>query len=444
MEKNGLEEELNKINKEPYKGVRDFYPEDMFVQNYIFDVMRKIVESFGYTEYSASILEPTSLYKAKSGQEIVNEQTYTFTDRGGREVTLRPEMTPTLARMVAKRKRDLVFPLRWYSIPNMFRYERPQKGRLREHWQLNVDIFGVKSIDADVEIISLAYILMKKFGAKDNDFEIRVNSRKILNSIFRNFLNLDEEEVKNLMKLIDRKEKIGKDDFEAELSIILGEKSDAFIKILKIKNILDFSSVLPKELVESEGVKDIQILINKLRDMGIKNVIFSPGLVRGFDYYTSTVFEIYDTNPNNNRAMFGGGRYDDLLDIFGEDKIPAIGFGMGDVTIRDFLETHKLLPNHKAKVCLYICTLTDEYISHANKIAIKLRENDLNVEVDLTSKKVSDQLSLANKKGIPFVVCVGENEVKTGKYKIKNMDTGEEKEIKFDQISNFISSIKTL
>ena len=437
MEKNGLEE-LNKINKEPYKGVRDFYPEDMFVQNYIFDVMRKTVESFGYTEYSASILEPTSLYKAKTGEEIVNEQTYTFTDRGGREVTLRPEMTPTLARMVARRKRDLVFPLRWYSIPNMFRYERPQKGRLREHWQLNVDIFGVKSINADVEIISLAYTLMKKFGAKDTDFEIRVNSRKILNSIFRNFLSLDEEEIKNLMKLIDRQEKIGKGDFEAELSIILGETSNTFIKILKAKNILEFTSLLPKEFAENEGVKDIQVLINKLHDVGIKNVAFSPNLVRGFDYYTSTVFEIYDTSPENNRAMFGGGRYDDLLDIFGEDKVPAIGFGMGDVTIRNFLEIHKLLTEHKAKVCLYICTLTDEYIPHANKIATKLREKNLNVEVDLTSKKVSDQISLANKKNVPFIVCIGENEIKTEKYKIKNMETGKEKEIKFDDITDFI------
>ena len=207
MENNGLEEELNKINREPYKGVRDFYPEDMFVQNFIFDVMRKTVISFGYIEYNASILEPTSLYKAKSGEELVEEQTYTFTDRGGREVTLRPEMTPTVARMVAKRKRELTFPLRWFSIPNMFRYERPQKGRLREHWQLNADLFGVKSIDADVEIISLAYTLMKKFGAKDNNFEIKVNSRKIINSILKDFLKLQDEEGNRLMKLVDKREK---------------------------------------------------------------------------------------------------------------------------------------------------------------------------------------------------------------------------------------------
>jgi len=435
---NDLEEELNKINREPYKGVRDFYPEDMFIQNFIFSIMKKTVENFGYNEYNASILEPTSLYKAKSGDELVNEQTYTFTDRGGREVTLRPEMTPTVARMVAKRKRDLVFPLRWYSIPNMFRYERPQKGRLREHWQLNADLFGIKNINADVEIISLAYSLMKNFGAKDKNFEIKVNNRKILNYILKDFLKLETSEWNQIMKLVDRREKIKKEEFEAELSIILGEKSEIFVKILKSKNILEFTSLLPKEIADNEGIKEIQSLINQLNGIGIKNVSFSPDLVRGFDYYTGTVFEIYDKNPENNRAMFGGGRYDDLLDIFGEEKIPAVGFGMGDVTIRDFLETYKLIPEYKTNINLYICTLSDEYISEANSIANKMRILGLNVEVNLTDKKISDQMKIANKRGASFVLCIGENEIKTKKYKIKNMKTGKEKEIGLDDMENFL------
>ncbi len=177
-------EKTKKLSTEPYKGVRDFYPADMAVQSYIFDIWKKTAESFGYEEYGASVLEPANFYKAKSGEEIVNEQTYTFIDRGEREVTLRPEMTPTLARMVAAKKRELVFPLRWYSIPNLFRYEQPQRGRVREHWQLNVDLFGVNGIEADVEVISLAYKIMKNFGAKDEDFEIRVNSRNLLRKIF--------------------------------------------------------------------------------------------------------------------------------------------------------------------------------------------------------------------------------------------------------------------
>ena len=173
-----MDTQKKKLSLEPYKGTRDFYPEDQFVQNYIFGVWRKVAESYGYLEYGASILEETDLYRAKTGEEIVNEQTYSFTDRGGRDVTIRPEMTPTVARMVAQKRKELSFPLRWYSIPNLFRYERPQRGRLREHWQLNCDMFGVDSIDADVEIISLAYDIMKAFGAKDENFEIRINDRK--------------------------------------------------------------------------------------------------------------------------------------------------------------------------------------------------------------------------------------------------------------------------
>src|ERR1700729_362662 len=169
------------LGTDPYKGVRDFYPEDMAVQSYIFDTWRKVVERYGFVEYNASILEPAELYKAKSGEEIVNEQTYTFTDRGEREVTLHPEMTPTVARMVAAKARELTFPLRWYSIPNLFRYEKPQRGRLREHWQLNVDMFGVDSADAAVEIINLAYDIIKAFGAGNESFEIRINNRRLIN-----------------------------------------------------------------------------------------------------------------------------------------------------------------------------------------------------------------------------------------------------------------------
>src|SRR4029077_17662672 len=176
-----------KLSTESYKGVRDFYPEDMFVQNHIFNTWKKVVESFGYVEYTASILEPAELYRAKSGDEIVNEQTYTFTDRGDREVTLRPEMTPTLARMIAAKQRDIPFPARWYSIPNVFRYERPQRGRLREHWQLNADLVGAEGVEADAEIIALAHAVMRAMGAEERDFEIRVSDRRILESIFEEF-----------------------------------------------------------------------------------------------------------------------------------------------------------------------------------------------------------------------------------------------------------------
>lgn len=252
---------MSKLDTGSYKGVRDLYPEDMAIQNHIFGVWRKVSESFGYVEYGASILEPTEIYSEKSGAEIVNEQTFTFTDRGDRSVTLRPEMTPTLARMVAARRKSLKFPLRWYSIPNLFRYERPQRGRKREHWQLNCDLLGVEGIKGDKEILSLACSIMKGFGARNEDFEVRINNA----------------------------------------------------------NIDDFKEIGP-------------------------NFVSDPSLARGQTYYTGMVFEIFDANKENARAIAGGGRFDNLLEMFDVDSIPAVGFGMGDITLRDFLETHKLGP----------------------------------------------------------------------------------------------------
>ncbi len=299
-----------KLGTDPYKGVRDFYPEDMAVQNYIFDTWKKVAQEFGYVEYSASILEYADLYKAKGerNEEIVNEQMYTFTDKGDREVALRPEMTPTLARMIAARRKGLKLPQRWFSIPNCFRYERPQRGRKREHWQLNCDIMGISGIEAEVEIISLAHKIMKDFGAKDDDFEIKINSRKLL----------EEAYGKEAFYLLDRKDKMEPAEFDAEWQKLKG---------------IPFKEAEPNEEVLS--------IISALEAKGIKST-FSSSLTRGFDYYTGMVFEVFDTNPENKRSLFGGGRYDNLLEMFGVEPLPTVGFGMGDVTIRDFLETHNL------------------------------------------------------------------------------------------------------
>lgn len=291
------------LSKEPYKGVRDFYPSEMAEQNYIFSVWRSVSEKFGYVEYSASILEYAELYRSKGSDEIVNDQMYVFKDKGDREVALRPEMTPTLARMVAAKRRALKFPLRWYSIPNVFRYERPQRGRRREHWQLNCDLLGIAGVEAEVEIILLAHSIMKTFGAKDEDFEIRVNSRKIINTALAK-KNFSEEQIRDFTRKLDKGETSGDINFEPD--------------------------------------EEIKKLLVSLKESGINNIRFDQTLARGFDYYTGIIFEIFDTNPENKRALFGGGRYDNLLEMFGVEPVPTVGFGMGDVTIRDFLVTHNL------------------------------------------------------------------------------------------------------
>ena len=420
------------ISTESYKGVRDFYPEDMFVQNFIFSAWKNVAESFGYSQYDASVLEPAELYRAKSGEEIVGEQTYTFTDRGEREVTLRPEMTPTVARMVAGRERDLQFPLRWYSIPNLFRYEKPQRGRLREHWQLNVDIFGVDTTDAEVEVISLASKIMKKFGATDTDFVIKINSRKILNDLFAHFA-LTDEQAQKVSKIIDKKEKIPADTFRSALEELIGDKTAEMILLLSNpEKLLD---TLGKE---NKNATELVQLIENLGNIGIRNTLFSPTLMRGFDYYTGIVFEIFDTHPDNSRALFGGGRYDDLLDIFGKRKIPAFGFGMGDVTMRDFLETHNLLPPYRASADVFICTLKLEYTTDALALADKLRATGISVAVNLTAKKLGDQLKSADKQKIPFTLVLGEDEIKSGLYPLKNLATGEEKKVKVEEVAGVV------
>ena len=423
---------MAKLSTENYKGVRDFYPEEMFVQNYIFGIWRKTVEQFGYLEYNASLLEPAELYKAKTGEEIVNEQTYTFKDRGNREVTLRPEMTPTVARMVAGKINDLSFPLRWYSIPNLFRYERPQKGRLREHWQLNVDIFGVKEEEAETEIITIIHEMMKNFGAKISDYVIRLNSRKIINDLCEHF-KLNEEESHKVAKILDKKNKIPSETFKEALEEIVGDKAIQFIESLSSN----------EKLLETIGEKNADVkrllnLIEKLGASGISNLVFDPTLMRGFDYYTDTVFEVFDTNTDNPRSLFGGGRYDDLLDIFDARKVPAVGFGVGDVTTRDFLEAHGLLPKYKPSATLHICPIEEKYIEMAKKLALKLRAENINVSVDLSGKKIGDQLKMASKQAIPFVLVLGEDEIKSETYPIKNMATGEEKKVKAEEIAKVI------
>lgn len=393
-----------KLSTEPYKGVRDFYPEDMAIQRYIFDTWAAVCESYGFERYDASVLEPAELYRAKTGEEIVSEQTYTFKDRGDREVTLRPEMTPTVARMVAAKRRELSFPLRWYSIPNLFRYERTQRGRLREHWQLNCDIFGVDNTYTDVEVIALAYSILKKFGAKDQDFVIYVNDRQLLNSYFTS-LNLTEEQMHQMYKLLDRKDKIK--TFAEEASAIIGRAFD-------------------EHELETLTSNRLSACLATLKKLGIKNVEYRPSIVRGFDYYDGIVFEVFDTSPENNRSLFGGGRYNNLTALFGGDPIPAVGFGMGDVTMRDFLETHKLLPARAYGARVMLLVASPEVTGHALKIREEIREHGIAVALDFSGHKLKDQIAGAAKRKVPYIIVVGENEITSGTYTLRDMTSGEE------------------
>lgn len=431
------------LSTQPYKGARDFYPEDKRIQKYMFGVMRSVVEKFGYEEYDAPILEPLDLYVAKSGEEIVNEQTYTFVDRGDRKVAIRPEMTPTVSRMVAAKRQELAYPLRWYSIPNLWRYERPQRGRLREHWQLNVDVFGIEGIEAEHELIIIADSIMQAFGAKRDTYVIRVNSRKLIDAALHDhdgYLKLDAVRVESLVRLIDRMHKIEPAAFSAQLDAILSPTQredgteDKLRELLKVNRIED----LPEVLQNHGSVTELKQLMQLLQESSITNVVFDLSLMRGFDYYTDIVFEVFDTHPENNRSMFGGGRYDGLVGLFGVEEVPTVGFGMGDVTLQNFLETHKLLPELKPETELYVALIGDVYTQAAPVIA-ELREMGLNVAVDTSGKKPEKQIKSALKKGIRFVMFIGENELQQEQYSLKDLKTGEEERHALQRI---VSTVK--
>lgn len=415
-----------KLSTEPYKGVRDFYPADWAKMAAMFDRARKTLTAAGYEEYQASPLERAEIYEAKTSEEIVNEQTYTFLDRGERKVTLRPEMTPSLARMVAAKRRELPFPLRWFSIGNRFRYERPQKGRLREFYQIDIDLLGLPEGEADVEILTLAAKVVKDFGAKDEDFVIRVSSRPLLNAACE-AAGLKADGVRHYLRLLDKKAKMTPEAFEAASKALTATDPLALI-----------ADAGATPTVADEKQK-LLARLDAVRARGVTNAVFDPGITRGFDYYTGTVFEVFDTNPENPRALFGGGRYDRLVALFGGEPVPAVGFAVGEVPLGDFLETHKIALDTAALAPeLYIGSPDASDIPEAQKFAETLRERGSRVFVNLTGKGLGDQVKDAVKRGIPYFLAYGKDEVANNAFRVKVLSTGIETGMGFDALPNFI------
>lgn len=334
------------LSTESYKGARDWYPESMRLREYIFRTWRRVVRRYGYEAYDAPLIEPIDVYEAKSGQELVSEQTYSFVDRGERRVAIRPEMTPSVSRMIAGRQQEIPMPARWYSIGQFMRYERPQRGREREFWQLNCDLFGIDGAMAEAEIISMGADIMKAFGADDEMYTIRINNRRIINFMMAQYLELDAVQAQLMIRLFDRKNKIAPEAFRDQAIEIFGNGAakrglQKLARLVAAKTMAD----LPEEIRDSEAVREVQELFTYLEHAGIKNAIFDITLMRGLDYYTGTVFEFFDTHPENTRALFGGGRYDGLVGLFGGEPVSAVGFAPGLSMMELFLTTHDLVPS---------------------------------------------------------------------------------------------------
>ncbi len=415
---------------QPYKGTRDFYPEDMRIQRWMFQRIREVLERYSYLEYDGPLLEPFELFAAKTGEEIVNQQLYWLVDRGERKLALRPEMTPTLARMVAGKFHELPRPIRWYSIPNCWRYERPQRGRLREFWQLNVDVLGGDPLLGDAEILLLAYDIMKAFGGEKHT-SIKVNNRRLMDHFFTQTLGLSAENALKVTKAIDARAKIGEEAYVKWLGE-LGVDSEKQEKMERF-----FQSKLEDIVrdVPCQGTDELLRLFEMLKDVPL---VFDPTVLRGLDYYTGTVFEMYDISPENRRAMFGGGRYDNLVALFGNYKLSGVGLGLGDVTLRNFLEIHGLMPKFESFVDVFVGLPKTELWNTSEQVARPLREAGLRVMTPLDAGGFGAHLKLATKHGARYAVLLGESELAEGKVVVKDLSKGEQKVIPITEVAAHI------
>ena len=427
------------LSTQPYKGTRDFYPDDMKLRNWFFGKIRHALELAAFDEYNGPMVESLDLYIAKSGEEIACEQTYNFEDRGGRRLAIRPEMTPTVARLVAAKCAELNMPLKWFSIPNLYRYERPQRGRLREHWQVNVDIFGCDTFDADLEVISTAISLMKSFDADETMFKVHINNRRFFNDVISAICGTDPEGSRKVSKVVDRRNKVSREAYVKDLTELgISEDKIAKIDALYTMTVEEATALCP----DSKGSEELLSLFEAVRAMGIeKYCVFDFGIIRGLDYYTGTVFEVFDEAPENNRAMFGGGRYDNLVGLFlKKTNISGVGFGFGDVTLENFLVTHKLIPDiYNIGKKILVARFEEVPVEKYTGIVDSLRANGIVSSLYIGTKKFGKQLDYAIKGKYTHVVIIGGNELETGIAKIKNLSTHEEAECPLDKIGEYFN-----
>lgn len=403
---------------QPVKGTRDFYPQDMAFRNWLFAKIREVSQRFGYQEYEGPILEPFELYAAKSGQELVREQTFIFTDRGGRKLALRPELTPTLARMVAQKQSELPKPIRWFSIGPRFRYEQPQKGREREFYQWDVDLLGPENVEADAEIIVLVCEFFKSVGLSPREVVVKINDRRFADFKL-SLIEISQAKRPQIFRAIDKKGKMSQSEWEGWLAK-LGLTS------LQIKDL----GLLLKEKDFSES-EELVGLFSTLEDWGVAQFCeFDPTVVRGLDYYTGTVFEARD-RQGEFRAIGGGGRYDNLVEVVGGPKLSGVGFAAGDVALEEVLKKFNLIP--KLSVCptKFLVTVFDESLYRDSlKLFIKLASMGNNTEIYPDPQvKLEKQLKYADQKGIPYVLILGPEEAEKGLVTLKDMQTGQQKQI---------------
>lgn len=391
------------------KGTRDFYPADMARRNWLYSALKGVSQSFGYQEYDGPFLERIDLYAAKSGEELVKEQSFVLQDRGGEWLTLRPELTPSLARMVAAQQNELAFPLRWWSFGPFWRYERPQKGRTREFFQWNIDLIGASSPEADAEMIAICASLFRKLGLQPSQTRLMVNDRRLMDSEL-NALGLTAETRKTVFRVLDRRDKLAPEAWDAYAL----ESGFTPAQLAGVK-----AMMADRELWRKSP--ELKRVFAALEAMGVSEYVsYSPEIIRGLDYYTGTVFEAFD--QDGGRAILGGGRYDNLVGDVGGEPLSGVGFAMGDVVVTLMLEKYGLIPSLRVSPADVLVTVFDESrLAASMALAADLRRAGLNVVCYPEAGKLPKQLKLADRLELGIAVIQGPDEEATGMVTIKNL-----------------------
>src|SRR5213594_1120178 len=410
-------------------GFRDFYPDELALKNYIFATWREVARRYGFQEYDGPPLEPLELYTDKSGEEIV-QQLYTFEDKGGRKVALRPEMTPTLARMVGAHAQALKKPIRWFSIPQLFRYERQQRGRLREHFQLNMDILGEASPLADAELIAAAIDIMRAFGFGPADVQARVSDRRVLRTLLLG-RGLTEAQLPTAFEVIDKSERVPQEalaEILAKVGIARREASIVF-EVANLRSIETVTAALAKVEGGEEAGEPLRQAVGALEAMGLGDfVAVDLTIVRGLAYYTGIVFELFDTGKSL-RAICGGGRYDGLLKALGGVDLPALGFGMGDVVLGELLKERGPADQASTKLDAFLIAVSGEDVAPLLQLAHRLRDLGVAVDYGLRPAAIRKQLELAAARGAVRAVIVGPDERAAGEVVVRDLKAGREQRV---------------
>jgi len=414
-------------------GFRDFFPEEFAQREHIVSAWRRVGARYGFAEYDGPPLEPLELYTRKSGAEIVG-QLYAFEDKGGRRVAMRPEMTPTFARMIASRASAIPKPIRWFSIPQLFRYERPQRGRLREHFQLNMDIVGEVDPLADAEIIAAAIDALRELGLEETDIVVRISDRRVVGAVL-DAIGVPDSLYSEVFAALDRREKEGEEGVRRRLETAgLDAKVAGRVVELTGKSLEELAEAYARDEAVTTAAERLSTVLGHLDAVGFGGYArFDASLVRGLAYYTGTVFEIWERSGEL-RAICGGGRYDSLLQSLGGVDLPALGFGMGDVVLTELLKDRDLFPRDVRRIDDYIICVSEAERAAALGLARALRDQGRRVVYDLRARGVARQFKAANQAGAERAIVVGPDELERGAVSVRDMSSGVEREVRLETL----------